>query len=343
MSVAAEYISPGPGWLRNLSFDAWFIGGIALLAIASGGLVVAWPHLFHYVLFADIILLGYTHVIATYTRLCFCKGQFREFWFLVTALPLIVLAAVLLAGYTLGFWVLSTVYLYWQWFHYSRQSWGISQVYRGRSQGRVTDNLLLSQAVFYLLPVWGILYRSWQDPGKFLSLELKVIPVSPIVVEIAGLAALLALGYWLSSRAILWMRGQLPVAHTCYMLSHFLIFYIAYIAIENINYGWLVINIWHNAQYIVFVWLFNNKSFEGKPDGSARLLSYISQNGKFLMFFGVCCFVAMLFYAGMKYTLGTLLPLIVVYQTINFHHYIVDSIIWKIRRKPMKKTLGLSS
>ena len=26
------------------------------------------------------------------------------------------------------------------------------------------------------------------------------------------------------------------------------------------------------------------------------------------------------------------IPLIVVYQTINFHHYVVDSLIWKRRR-----------
>jgi hypothetical protein len=45
----------------------------------------------------------------------------------------------------------------------------------------------------------------------------------------------------------------------------------------------------------------------------------------------------------MKWTLGSLLPLIVVYQAINFHHYIVDSIIWKIRRKPIQKTLGISA
>ncbi len=32
---------------------------------------------------------------------------------------------------------------------------------------------------------------------------------------------------------------------------------------------------------------------------------------------------------------------ILVYQTINFHHYIVDSLIWKVRKKPLQKTMGL--
>jgi hypothetical protein len=118
---------------------------------------------------------------------------------------------------------------------------------------------------------------------------------------------------------------------------------VAYIGIENINYGWLVINVWHNAQYIVFVWLFNNNLFKGQSDPKARFLSYISQNGKGLMYFGVCCSLAVVFYQAMEWTLGALLPLVVIYQTINFHHYIVDSVIWKIRRKPIKKVLGIAS
>ena len=342
MNVSAETVLPSPGWLRSLSFDVKFIVGIAALALFSGGLAVLEPDLFHWILLLDLTLLGYTHVISTYTRLCFEQQSFRENRFLVIWLPLIVLGAVVLLAFGIGLWVLASIYLYWQWFHYARQSWGVSQVYRRKSGGQVNGNLLLNQVIFYLLPLWGILYRSYQDPGRFLGLDLKVIPVPSIAVELAGLAAVLAFGWWLSSRIILWWRGRLPVAHTLYMFSHFGIFYVAYIAIEEINYGWLVINVWHNAQYIVFVWLFNNNRFKGLPDSRARFLSYISQNGKGLVYFGVCCALAALFYMTMELTLGALLPLIVIYQTINFHHYIVDSVIWKIRRKPLQKTLGIT-
>jgi len=38
------------------------------------------------------------------------------------------------------------------------------------------------------------------------------------------------------------------------------------------------------------------------------------------------------------------LPLtLLVYQTLNFHHDIVDSLIWKVRRKPLQQTLGIAS
>ena len=33
---------------------------------------------------------------------------------------------------------------------------------------------------------------------------------------------------------------------------------------------------------------------------------------------------------------------IIIYQTLNFHHYIVDSRIWKLRKKPVRNNLGIS-
>ena len=37
-----------------------------------------------------------------------------------------------------------------------------------------------------------------------------------------------------------------------------------------------------------------------------------------------------------------LLPLaVVIYQAINFHHYIVDGMIWKMRKRPIHQTLGV--
>jgi hypothetical protein len=34
---------------------------------------------------------------------------------------------------------------------------------------------------------------------------------------------------------------------------------------------------------------------------------------------------------------------LVFYQTLNFHHYIVDGRIWKMRKPALQKTLGLNA
>ena len=342
MALTAESISLSPGWLRDRGFDLHFIVGIAALALVSGTAVVWNPVLFVPILVADLWLLGYHHVIATYTRLCFDKESFRTHRFLVLWLPFLVFGGVLALGYGVGLWVLASIYLYWQWFHYTRQSWGVSQIYRRKSGGLVADGEWFSKLMFWAVPVWGILYRSFQDPGVFLGIELRVLPVPELAVDIAEVAAMLALAGWFASRALAWWRGRLAVAHSLYMVTHFLVFGVAYVLIEDITYGWLVINIWHNAQYVVFVWLFNTNRFRDGIDPKAPFLSRISQPQKSWVYFGVCIGISTVAYVTLDNTAALLLPALVIYQAINFHHYIVDSVIWKVRKKPLQKTLGIA-
>jgi hypothetical protein len=352
MAIALQATVPSAGWLRSRSFDLWFIVGIAAMALLSGAVVVAQPSLFGLVLFLDLWLLGYHHVVATYTRLCFDRNSFISHRFLVLWLPPIVLAATIALAVGIGPWVLATIYLYWQWFHYTRQSWGISQGYRRKSGGLVTEGERLSKLIFYLLPLWGILDRSHQAPAEFLGLELRTLPVPGLLVDIVGAAALVGLAWWLAGRLVAWWRGQLPRAHTLFVLSHFAVFYVGYILIEAIDHGWLVLNVWHNAQYVAFVWLFNTNRFKDGIDPKAHFLSLISQPDRKLVYFATCFAISTALYLaiwlGIDTARGhfeaTLLPLaLIVYQTINFHHYIVDGLIWKMRRKPIQQTLGMTA
>ena len=102
MVVRAETIGSSVGWLRDTQFDRFFILGIAAFAIATGLLIVVQPALFVPILVADLWLLGYHHVISTFTRLCFDALSFRQHRFLVTGLPLIVLLSVAALTYGVG-------------------------------------------------------------------------------------------------------------------------------------------------------------------------------------------------------------------------------------------------
>ena len=246
----------------------------------------------------------------------------------------------------MGVWVIASVYLYWQWFHYTRQGWGISQVYRAKSGGLVDDGPLFSKLSFYLIPAWGILYRSWQAPDTFIFVELRVIPVPELLVNAVGVAAIVSVLAWGYRRFRAWRNGRLPVAHTWYMLSHYAVFIVGYLAIEDITFGWLVINVWHNAQYILFVWLFNANRYKEGIHDSAPFLSKLSQSKNILRYLFFCLAISTLIYAlGLVVSSNQIvagLPMVVIlFQAINFHHYIVDSRIWKVRKKSMRETLDL--
>jgi len=336
------------GWLRGVGFDSTFILGISSLAIACGWLVVSSPALFPAVFVLNAWLLGYHHVVSTFTRLTFDSDSFKEHRFLVTWLPLIVLAAVVVACVALGSWILTTVYLYWQWWHYTRQSYGISRIYQ-RKAG--LDNDLLHKLVIYALPVWGILYRSWQAPGQFLFNDVRVVPVPLWLVTAAGLLTSFVLAWWVMQIVRNWFAGTLAVAHTLYLCSHLLIFGVGYLAITNLNHGWLVLTIWHNCQYLLTVWMFNNNRFKNAVDPKHRFLSSISQRSRVFTYVGVCLLLSTVLYGTLKYSLGwlaiataTSLPLFAIaFQAINFHHYVVDAVIWKVRRKPIQQSLGIAT
>ena len=337
------------GWLRNPQFDLTLIVGVAAVALASGAIVVAEPTLFPIVLVIDLWLLGYQHVVSTFTRLTFDSQSFREHRFLIVVLPFLVLAGVIAGALAIGGWLLATTYLYWQWFHYTRQSYGIERAYRGKAAGGVAGDPRLGRWALYLLPLWGILYRSYQAPERFLGFQLKTLPVPAWLVWASGVLALAVLAAWCTQVARACLAGHRLQAHTLYVASHSVVFAFGYLLIDNIDHGWLVINVWHNAQYILFVWMYNTNRFRDGVDTKARLLSYLSQRRNWPLYFFVCLAISSIVYFGLEKTTAALdhrtaLPLfLVVYQAINFHHYLVDGLIWKMRKPALRKTLGVDT
>jgi len=335
-SIAVKPV--GIAWLRSRPFDLGFILGIAAVAVAAGLATVVNPTLFPVLLFLDLWLLGYHHVISTFTRILFDRDSFSQYWFLVTVLPAIVIVAVVAMAWGLGVWSVVSLYLYWQWFHYARQSYGVAQAYRRKSNGLVTEDPITFQVIFYLVPLWGILHRSAQDPARFLGLELRVIPVPGVVADAVGAIALAALALWIGRKAFEAWRGRLAVAHTMFMASHFGIFVTGYVLIDGINEGWLVLNIWHNLQYIAFVWLYNNNRFRSGIDPRHKLLSTLSQSRNVIFYLAVSLALSTGLYVLVREAIITVASasfvyVVLAYQVFNFHHYVVDAVIWRSRRK----------
>ena len=345
-TVAAAPAYVAPGWLRSRTFDLWFCCGPAALALIAGAVLVGRPQLFLLILFGDYWILSYHHVIATFTRLCFDAESFRAHRFLVLGLPVLLVASILLLIFTAGPWAVASLYFYWQWWHTTRQSYGIAQAYRRKAGDLITEDPRLNEIGLYLLPLWGILHRSYQAPGAFLTFPLKVVPLPAAVVNLVGFLALLYVVWWLGGRFVAWWQGRLPLAHTLYVLSHFVIFYVGYILIADVNQGWVVSNIWHTGQYLMFVWMFNTNRFRPGVDPKAKFLSTISQPRNAWFYFLALLTISSSVYLVAVQLVGSfaqngLLAALLVYQTINFHHFIVDTVVWRMRRKEVASRLGL--
>jgi hypothetical protein len=157
------------------------------------------------------------------------------------------------------------------------------------------------------------------------------------VVLALGSAAAVAVGVWMLRGVRDLVRGQFDAAYTLFVASHVSIFLLAYVVIDEGNVGWLAINIWHNLQYVMVVWMVNAKRYARGIDPAARLISTISQPGRVTMYFATCLAISTVVYFGIDRLTavafgGGLAATVGIYMGINFHHYIVDALIWKRRR-----------
>lgn len=332
--------APAPaGWLKSRGFDINFIGLIAAVAIIVGVTAYLFPQSAEPIFFMNVWFLGYHHVIATYTRLVFDKGSAKEYIHLLTTIPAIVLIFTAGLGFMVGVAALITVFFHWQWFHYTRQSWGIACAYRRQATKQPMHHPKIAEIVFWSIPIFGLIHRSWQGWDAYWSVPMMMLPISDIVYYAFMAYAGAAVCYWIWSMVHDLKHKQFAKFYHAYLASHFAIFFISYYVIPDLSMGWLVVNIWHNAQYIAFVWLYNQRKFKDGVDPKAKFLSTISQPKNVWLYFTVCMVITTLIYGTFKLITVQLAPgtevlaMLILYQTINYHHYIADSMIWKTRKK----------
>jgi hypothetical protein len=336
-----------PMYMRSARFDRLFVLGIPLLALAVGALALGFPDYFLLILTLDLALLGYHHVISTYTRLLFDLKSARRHWALLLPLPVAVFAGVcLLAGWA-GVAAITTLYMHWQWYHYTRQSEGINKAYGMKTRSVQAGGAGFNRALFYLVPAAAFLMMSARPDATFLGVEVWKLPMPQWAASAVLAAAFAGLAWWLALQWRALRAGTLGKLHFAYLCSHYAIYLVSYVAIQDITTGWLVINVWHNAQYIAFVWLFNSNQFKGGIDRQQLALSWLSQEGRWPVYLMACVALTGVVYQSIDAASGyfssyTLMPLVViVYQGLNFHHYIVDSLIWKLRKQEVQHSLKI--
>jgi hypothetical protein len=323
--------------IKSEAFDVALVIVPLATALTAAAAVLAKPGLFTALLIADLWLLGYHHVVATYTRVAFTAETFRTNRFLAVDLLVIVIAATLALAFTAGAWVVATAFLYLQWFHYMRQGYGLSRMYfRTSSEGQVAGSRdIVTDLLIYLVPVYAMAARSATMGEKFLDLPVKTLVLPSEAITALGFAAAAAGAMWALRSAMAFTRGTLDGLYASFVLSHVTIFLVGYVAIENADTGWLAINIWHNFQYVLVVWMMNTKKYAG-VEPITSFIARISQPGRIARYFFSCIAISTVIYlilgrfvavlgGGMALTVG-------LYMGINFHHYIVDALIWKRRR-----------
>jgi hypothetical protein len=214
--------------------------------------------------------------------------------------------------------------------HYTRQSYGIARAYqRTTTNGARPDRL--TTVVLFAFPAWGLLHRAHQHPAVFYGAPLYSPPVPKAAVTACGAIALCALAAWIVHR----MRasGASSIGHDLFVLSHVALTTISYVVVKDVTSGWLFVNVWHNAQYLLFVWSANERRFSVRTEPDRPLFTRLP------LYVAICLGGSTLFYLALgaltsRGAVTSILPwFLVCHQAVNFHHYLVDAVIW--RSKPL--------
>jgi hypothetical protein len=322
-------------YIRSAAFDSTLLLAPLFTGLVVAAITVGNPRLFPVLLFADVWLLGYHHVVATYTRLAFDRSSLRTNRFLAVDLLVLMIGAVFLLTLWGGAWVIATAFLYLQWFHYMRQGYGLSRMYfraTDRSKGTARD--FTTDAVVYTVPIYCIAQRSATMGDTFLGSPVATVVLPASVIAILGGLAAASVAVWTLQAASDWWHRRLDLHYAAFVASHVLIFLVGYVIVDDVNIGWLAVNVWHNFQYVLVVWMVNTKRFARGIDPAARLLSMISQPDRIWVYFGTCLAISTFVYFNVNQVTaavlgGSLAATLGVYMGINFHHYVVDALIWK--------------
>ncbi len=235
---------------------------------------------------------------------------------------------------------LFTLYFVTQTYHVTRQSFGISRAYR-RLDPRAIRHDWLSEVLIYLFPIWGLLHRCATAPDVFYGFPIHLPGVPAALSDATGIVAVITCSVWAYQQVQLAIAGRLNTGHCLFVASHLLVIGIAYLWVTDITSGWLVVNIWHNLQYLMFVWVKNVQRDEqllsnvDMPLPPAQRLLRQRSPWKGMAKYSILCLVlgAMMYeglnLAGQQLIWLGLPTVLILHFTVNFHHYLVDGVIWK--------------
>ena len=338
--LQAETTKPGL-CLYSPAFDRLFIFGTLAIALTLGALASMSPAALLAVVLVDIWLFANPHVVATFTRIGAQKADVKNHWFLIFLLPAIVLVGLTAAALAYEVAGLFTFYLFAQTYHVVRQSFGIARHYKGMESGVFRPDRL-SEAVIYIFPLWGLLNWCAQAPETFLGYPIHLPMVAPLVVNAVGLIAITLGAWWVIRQCRDATHGRMNLLHDWFVASHLCVFVVAYLWVADITLGWLMVNIWHNVQYLFFVWQKNAKRDAAlQPTSPPEASSFVFPWRHAANYLALCVLAGAALYglidsAGQQFLWLGLPTVLIAHFTLNFHHYLVDGVIWKRRGSPQR-------
>lgn len=337
-------------WMLSPAFDVTFFVASALATVAAWVAAERFAVPAMVVIGAVAVVSNGPHLASTWTRV-YLDGHERtrrpvHYYLIPLLLTGLVVALVTIEGRHSA--TLRSILFYWAFWHFIAQCWGILRIYQ-RKAGDVGKPIAhLERVLLYLVAAAPMLDRLHTGPWSLFGSEIlhPAIPgwlVSTLWivtgVVAVGYAALRLLGP--SGARVHWIRPLFVVATA-------VAFYVPFVLMKsNGGAAFAAAAAWHGFQYLGIVWFYNRNRWKAGVDPKARLVSWIAQPRRAVVYFLALLALVGVFYGGIlvvgafvldQKTLGSL-----VWLSLTFGHYYLDGVIWKLRRPELARTLGATA
>lgn len=194
----------------------------------------------------------------------------------------------------IGFVSIYSFYFYWQQFHYTKQNMGIGI---WKKQNRSQAEIWIDYCFYFSISIFSIA-ASFNDGGiQFFGYSLlnpfSLLTFAPRIVLVFNFSILAFYSY---------LRPEVRKM----AITHALIYSLAYLVLNNFVLGWILLNIFHNSQYLVFM---------KQEEQNLQFLT-------FAIFLSIGIYLVLHVDALIAITIAIMLAL-------NFTHYVFDTFIWK--------------
>ncbi len=352
LSSTASIVSWRSGWIISKTQDLLWLQGSVLIGLLLLAVFLSIPslnstnysfaHPAVLVLLLWGVLLDGTHVWATYARTYFAADEQSKAglpksraWLILVLGPVIAMAdysffdpgpSIIGEAGALFRYFLAGAYI-WAYYHLIRQHYGVMVLYNRKTGGAVHGNL--DKWFLWIGSIYAFarftLTDSYIASGLPHLFPANWFDSARLLLDVAFATSMLVLlVHWIRRQ---WgQRVQFGPKHMFLLIVvgfHLLVFGL----LDNLLAITATLTIFHNLQYHRIVWQYE-KGKGRRPMGSINL--YIGLG----LFFGLLWYGPRIMGVAAAQTDLIRNMLLGLGWGIAFHHYVVDSRIWKVRKRP---------
>jgi hypothetical protein len=278
-------------WIYNRKFDLVFLtlsGALVFLPYLSYGLLQRLgtsPATASLIIGLGVTLLvGGPHMYSTYLRTAL-EPRFRARYGFLTYLPLLVIPALVIVGAFHAFLFLLTFFFFWASVHVTHQAQWISETYRRKAAGRVSNlDRLLDGAVIlgalYTVAIYRFVENRFALGSNTLLFPDFLKHRSVAVAFTVGFAALFLFYVFRTAGEI--RRGEASVPRLLFMAFTVGLAFVIPL-FDNLDVAFQGFNTWHSLQYLALTWfILSRNAARGELQGPVtEKLAGADRTGKF--------------------------------------------------------------